>query len=120
MADDLKKIREKLGVIDLSERFKELVSCRISFGNIAFDKATGGGIPCSKLTEIYGDFSSGKTRLALHVLAETLKRGGIGVLIDTERALEPSLAELTGLDLSSEAFIYPDPARKLDSIEDVD
>lgn len=112
-------IKNELGAIDLTEYFKQNISYRISFGNVAFDRATGGGVPCSKLTEIYGDFSSGKTRVACHLLAETQKAGGKGVLLDTERALEPGLVALTGLDLSTEKIIYPDPAKKLDSIEDV-
>jgi recombination protein RecA len=96
---------------------EEAVGYRVSTGNIAMDMVTGGGIPARRLTEIFGDFSSGKSRIACHILAETQKAGGIAVLIDVERSLDTGLATLTGLDMST--LIYPDPNKKLKSIEDV-
>lgn len=112
-----KALAGKLGVIDLSGRMEEHIQYRVSTGNIAMDLVTSGGIPAGRLTEIFGDFSSGKSRIACHILAETQKAGGIAVLIDNERSFDTGLAELTGLDAG--ALIYPDPNEKLKSIEDV-
>jgi len=112
------KDRKSLNAIDLSATFKELVKWRVSTGIVAFDKAIGGGIPGSKLTELYGDFSTGKSRLALHIIAETQKMGGVGVYIDNERSLEKGLVDLTGVSVDPNKFIYPDPDKIL-SIEDV-
>jgi len=111
------EIREKLGTIDLSGHFDRLIKFRVPTGILAFDRVIGGGIPAGKLTEIYGDFSSGKSRIACHILAETQKLDGIAVLIDTERALDRGLVDLTGLDL--ENLLYPNPDEQLNSLEDV-
>jgi recombination protein RecA len=107
----------KLGIIDLTKRMEETIGYRVSTGNAAMDMVTGGGIPAARLTEIFGDFSSGKSRIACHILAETQKAGGIAVLVDNERSFDVGLARLTGLDIDN--LIYPDPNEKLKSIEDV-
>ena len=114
MSDDLRK---KLGGVDISKRFLELMKYRVPSGIIAIDRITGGGIPAGKLTEAYGDYSTGKTRLAMHYLAMTQKLGGIAVYLDNERALDKGLVDLTNIDV--DALIYPDPDKKLDSIESV-
>jgi len=111
-----KDLKKKLHLIDLSQRMEDLIACRIPTGILAFDRVVGGGIPAGRLTELYGDFSSGKSRIAYHVLAETQRLGGTAVLIDTERAFGHGLAELTGLDPRN--LVYPDPA-KIDTIESV-
>lgn len=111
-----KDLKKKLHLIDLSQRMDEMIACRIPTGILAFDRVIGGGIPAGRLTELYGDFSSGKSRIAYHVLAETQRLGGTAVLIDTERAFGRGLSELAGLD--PRMLIYPDPA-KIDTIEEV-
>jgi recombination protein RecA len=65
----------------------------IPTGSLSLDIAAGvGGIPCGRVTEIYGPESSGKTTLALHVIAEAQKKGGIAAFIDAEHALDVSYA----------------------------
>lgn len=112
-----KETRDKLGSISLKGRFAELVKFRIPTGVIAFDRVTGGGIPAGKLTEMYGDYGTGKSRIACHILANTQKLGGTAVLIDTERSMSQGLADLTGIDVDS--LVYPDPNEKLTSLEEV-
>jgi recombination protein RecA len=81
----------------------------ISTGSLALDIATGvGGIPKGKIIEIFGPESSGKTTLALHVIAEAQKRGGIAVFIDAEHALDPKYAQKIGVDLDNLYISQPD------------
>ena len=81
----------------------------ISTGSLALDIATGvGGIPKGKIIEIFGPESSGKTTLALHVIAEAQKRGGIAVFIDAEHALDPKYAQKIGVDVDNLYISQPD------------
>jgi recombination protein RecA len=81
----------------------------ISTGSLALDIATGvGGIPRGKIIEIFGPESSGKTTLALHVIAEAQKRGGIAVFIDAEHALDPKYAQKIGVDVDNLYISQPD------------
>jgi recombination protein RecA len=74
----------------------------ISTGSLSIDIALGGqGIPRGRIIEIYGPESSGKTTLALHVIAEAQKAGGIAAFIDAEHALDPSWAKKLGVDLET-------------------
>jgi recombination protein RecA len=112
-----RKKRESVATVDLSKRFEDFVKFRIPTGVIAFDIVTGGGIPAGKLTEIYGDFSSGKTRIACHIMGETQRLGGKAVFLDVERSLSQGLLDLTGVDAPT--LIYPDPDTELLSVEDI-
>jgi len=81
----------------------------ISTGSISLDVATGvGGIPRGKIVEIFGPESSGKTTLALHVIAEAQKSGGIAVFIDAEHALDPKYAQKIGVDVENLYISQPD------------
>ena len=72
----------------------------ISTGSIALDAATGiGGLPRGRIIEIYGPESSGKTTLALTVVAQAQKGGGEAAFIDAEHALDPSYAANLGVDV---------------------
>ena len=72
----------------------------ISTGSISLDVATGiGGLPRGRIIEIYGPESSGKTTLALHVVAEAQKLGGDAAFIDAEHALDPVYAAALGVDI---------------------
>ena len=74
----------------------------IATGSLSLDMALGGqGIPCGRIIEIYGPESSGKTTLALHVIAESQRKGGIAAFIDAEHALDPSWAKKLGVDLET-------------------
>ena len=81
----------------------------ISTGSIALDKALGvGGIPRGRIIEIYGAESSGKTTLALHIIAETQRNGGIAGFIDAEHALDPKYAKSIGVDVDNLYISQPD------------
>jgi recombination protein RecA len=81
----------------------------ISTGSIALDLALGvGGLPRGRIVEIYGPESSGKTTLALHVIAEAQKDGGTAAFIDVEHALDPNYASALGVDLDSLLVSQPD------------
>src|SRR5919205_165342 len=74
----------------------------ISTGALTLDLALGvGGIPRGRVIEIYGPESSGKTTLALHVIAQAQKAGGVAAFIDAEHALDPVYAEVIGVDLEN-------------------
>ena len=74
----------------------------ISTGSLSLDIALGGqGIPRGRIIEIFGPESSGKTTLALHVVAEAQKAGGIAAFIDAEHALDPSWAKKLGVELET-------------------
>lgn len=81
----------------------------ISTGSISLDIATGvGGIPRGRITEIYGPESSGKTTLALHIIAEAQKKGGKAAFIDAEHALDPEYARKLGVDINELLVSQPD------------
>jgi recombination protein RecA len=81
----------------------------ISTGSISLDNATGiGGLPRGRIVEIYGPESSGKTTLALQVVAEAQKLGGEAAFIDAEHALDPEYAEALGVDINSLLVSQPD------------
>lgn len=81
----------------------------IPTGSISLDVATGiGGLPRGRIIEIYGPESSGKTTLALHVVAQAQKAGGEAAFIDAEHALDPIYAENLGVDVDSLLVSQPD------------
>jgi recombination protein RecA len=81
----------------------------IPTGAIALDLALGvGGIPRGRITEIFGPESSGKTTLALHVIAQAQRMGGIAAYIDAEHAFDPVYAERLGVDLDNLLISQPD------------
>lgn len=81
----------------------------IPTGSLALDIALGiGGIPKGRIIEIYGPESSGKTTLALHMLAEAQKIGGTGAFVDAEHALDPGYAKNLGVDIENLIISQPD------------
>lgn len=81
----------------------------IPTGSIALDTALGiGGIPKGRVTEIYGPESSGKTTVALHIVAECQKTGGVAAFIDAEHALDPIYAKKIGVDIDNLLVSQPD------------
>lgn len=81
----------------------------IPTGSINLDMALGvGGIPKGRIIEIYGAESSGKTTLALHIIAESQKQGGIVAFIDAEHALDPVYAKALGVDVDELLISQPD------------
>lgn len=82
---------------------------KISTGSLSLDIALGiGGLPRGRIVEIYGPESSGKTTLALHVVAEAQKGGGNAAFIDVEHALDPVYAGALGVDIDSLLVSQPD------------
>ena len=81
----------------------------VSTGSLTLDFALGiGGIPRGRITEIYGPESSGKTTIALHVIAEVQKQGGEAAFIDAEHALDPVYAKKIGVDTNNLLVSQPD------------
>ena len=85
----------------------------IPTGSIALDMALGiGGVPRGRIIEIFGPESSGKTTVALHIVAQAQKRGGVVAYIDAEHALDPVYAEALGVDVDSLLVSQPDTAEQ--------
>ena len=81
----------------------------ISTGALSLDIALGvGGVPRGRITEIYGPESSGKTTVALHIIAEAQKNGGEAAFIDAEHALDPDYAQALGVDIDRLIVSQPD------------
>ena len=81
----------------------------LSTGSLSLDMALGiGGVPKGRIIEIYGPEASGKTTLALHVVASAQKEGGTAAYIDVEHALEPAYAKALGVDIDSLLISQPD------------
>ncbi|RYJ02206.1 MAG: recombinase RecA, partial [Acetobacteraceae bacterium] len=81
----------------------------VSSGSLGLDIALGiGGVPKGRIIEIYGPESSGKTTLALHIIAEAQKKGGTCAFIDAEHALDPGYAKKLGVDIDNMLISQPD------------
>jgi len=81
----------------------------IPTGSISIDLALGvGGVPRGRVVEIFGPESSGKTTLALHILAQAQKKGGVGAFVDAEHALDPDYAQRIGVNIEDLLISQPD------------
>ena len=99
----------KGSVMKLGDKGKIVEIESIPTGSLGLDLALGiGGLPKGRVVEIYGPESSGKTTLALHVVAEVQKAGGTGAFIDAEHALDPSYAHKLGVNLDDLLVSQPD------------
>jgi len=91
----------------------------ISTGSLGLDIALGiGGLPKGRIVEIYGPESSGKTTLALHVVAESQKKGGTCAFVDAEHALDPGYARKLGVDIQNLLISQPDAGEQALEIAD--
>ena len=91
----------------------------ISTGSLGLDVALGiGGLPKGRIVEIYGPESSGKTTLALHVVAESQKKGGTCAFVDAEHALDPGYARKLGVDIQNLLISQPDAGEQALEIAD--
>ncbi len=98
----------KGAVVQLGSRDAQAVSV-ISSGSISVDAALGvGGLPRGRVIEVFGPESSGKTTLALHVIAEAQAAGGTAAFIDAEHALDPTYARKLGVDIDNLLVSQPD------------
>ncbi|MEZ5235918.1 MAG: recombinase RecA [Acidimicrobiales bacterium] len=92
----------------------------ISTGALALDLALGiGGLPCGRATEIYGPESSGKSTLAMHVVAEAQRNGGICAYVDAEHAMDPVYAKAIGVDIDELLVSQPDTGEQALEIADM-
>jgi len=99
----------KGSIMKLGEQAAKMQVEIIPTGSVALDVALGvGGLPRGRVVEIYGPESSGKTTVALHMLAEAQKMGGIGAFVDAEHALDPSYARALGVDIDNLLISQPD------------
>ncbi|MGH9118887.1 MAG: recombinase RecA [Acidimicrobiales bacterium] len=98
----------------------EMAIAAVSTGALSLDLALGvGGLPRGRVTEIYGPESSGKTTLALHVVAEAQRNGGICAYVDAEHALDPVYAKAIGVDIDELLISQPDTGEQALEITDV-
>lgn len=96
-------------IMKLGEGSLETRISTISTGSISLDAALGvGGVPRGRIIEVFGPEGSGKTTLALHILAEAQRAGGYGVFIDAEHALDPLYAQKIGVNISDLLISQPD------------
>src|SRR6516225_4716656 len=109
----------KGSVMKLGQREASFETDTISTGSLGLDIALGvGGLPRGRVVEIYGPESSGKTTLALHVVAEAQKKGGIVAYVDAEHALDPVYARKLGVDIDEMLISQPDTGEQALEITD--
>ena len=117
----IKQIEKNFGkgsVMRLGDR-PEMTVEAIPTGSLALDAALGiGGVPKGRIIEIYGPESSGKTTLALHIVAQAQKRGGEVAFVDAEHALDPDYAARIGVDIDSMLVSQPDTGEQALEITD--
>ncbi len=122
VANALLQIEKQFGkgsIMKLGSREKIEVQS-IPTGSISLDSALGvGGFPKGRVIEIYGPESSGKTTLALHVIAESQKRGGMAAFIDAEHALDAKYAGKLGVDIDNLLVSQPDNGEQALEIAEV-
>lgn len=109
--DTLKSIQSKFGegsIMTLSKQPKTDVDA-VPSGSLGLDIALGvGGVPRGRVIEVYGPESSGKTTLALHIIAQAQKKGGVCAFIDAEHALDPAYAKRIGVKTDDLLISQPD------------
>jgi recombination protein RecA len=109
--DTIREIQTKFGeesIMKLGDKPKVNVDV-ISTGSISLDSALGiGGLPRGRIVEIFGPESSGKTTMALHVIAEAQKNGGICAYVDAEHAMDPEYAKKLGVKINELLISQPD------------
>jgi RecA/RadA recombinase len=109
----------KGSIMKLGKQDQALEMESISTGSLGLDIALGiGGLPCGRVVEIYGPESSGKTTLALHVIAESQKKGGVCAFVDAEHALDPAYAKKLGVNLDELLISQPDTGEQSLEITD--
>jgi recombination protein RecA len=96
-------------VMRLGEEQMNLEVEAISTGALSLDAALGvGGVPRGRIIEVYGPESSGKTTLAIHIVANAQKNGGYAAFVDAEHALDPKYAGQLGVDVKNLLISQPD------------
>ncbi|MBL8642608.1 MAG: recombinase RecA [Rhodospirillaceae bacterium] len=109
----------KGSIMKLGQKDSAVDIAAISTGSLSLDLALGiGGLPKGRIVEIYGPESSGKTTLALHVIAEAQKKGGTCAFVDAEHALDPGYARKLGVNLDDLLISQPDAGEQALEIAD--
>ena len=109
----------KGSIMRLGKNPKSMDVETVSTGSLGLDIALGiGGLPRGRVVEIYGPESSGKTTLALHVIAEAQKAGGTAAFVDAEHALDPVYARKLGVDIDELIVSQPDTGEQALEIVD--
>ena len=118
----LSQIEKQFGkgaVMKLGDNNAKMAVEVVPTGSLSLDVALGlGGVPKGRIVEIYGPESSGKTTVALHMVAEVQKRGGIAGFIDAEHALDPVYAKSIGVDIDNLYISQPDNGEQALEIAD--
>ncbi|MBI1971428.1 MAG: recombinase RecA [Candidatus Wildermuthbacteria bacterium] len=111
LSEAIEEIKQRFGegaIMKLSEAAPLKVDV-ISTGSVSVDMALGvGGVPRGRVIEIFGVESSGKTTLALHIIAQAQKKGGVTAFIDAEHALDPDYAKRIGVNVDNLLISQPD------------
>ena len=106
--DKIEKDFGKGSVMMMNERGDRQLEV-ISTGSIGLDVALGvGGVPKGRIVEIYGPESTGKTTIAIHIIAEAQKKGGVCAIIDAEHAFDSAYAQKLGVDIDNLLISQPD------------
>ena len=106
---DIERAFGKGSIMKLGEQLNVEGIDVISTGSISLDSALGvGGVPKGRVVEVYGPEASGKTTLALHMVAQAQKKGGLAAYIDAEHALDPEYARKLGVDIDNLFISQPD------------
>ena len=117
--DTLAAIKTKFGdeaIMKLGQKPKVNINA-IPTGSIGLDAALGiGGVPRGRIIEIFGPESSGKTTLALHIIAEAQKKGGICAFIDAEHAMDPEYSKKIGVQIDDLLYLNLTPVNKLSKL----
>lgn len=115
---EIEKSHGKGALVKMSEQ-PDLEIQTVSTGAIALDKALGvGGLPLGRIVECFGPESSGKSTLALHVIAEAQKMGGLCAYVDAEHSMDPVYAEAIGVNVDELYLTQPDSGEQaLDIVE---
>ena len=117
--EQIEKDFGKGSIMKLGEKGAKVEIEAISTGSLSLDLAIGiGGVPRGRVVEIFGPEASGKTTLALHIIAEAQKRKGIAAFIDAEHALDPQYAGRLGVNLEELLISQPDTGEEALEIAD--
>src|SRR5208282_3087131 len=115
----IEKAYGREAIMKLGDKAAKIHVNTIPTGALSLDLAIGvGGVPRGRITEIFGPESSGKTTLALHVVAQAQKKGGVAAYIDAEHALDPIYARKLGVDIDEMLISQPDTGEQALEITD--
>ncbi len=118
--DDEDKLTWNLADDDSPTHVKDYISTGSTLLDYVISNRADGGIPCGKLTEIAGEESTGKSLLCAHIIANTQRKNGIAVYIDSENAANPGFMRQVGVDLESLIYVQPGTIeRAFETIEGV-